>query len=111
MRNKAIRSVRIYDTDNIGLALVDLKKGEIFKFGDLEVELMENIPYMHKFSLCRIVQNEPIIKRGEKIGIAVSNIEAGYHVHVHNMKGLEEYKKSFSSEAGPCAGPQDRLEA
>ena len=26
MRNKAIRSVRIYDTDNIGLALVDLKK-------------------------------------------------------------------------------------
>ena len=54
MRNKAIRSVRIYDTDNIGLALVDLK-GEIFKFGD-EVELMENIPYMHKFSLCRIIK-------------------------------------------------------
>ena len=37
-----------------------------------------------------IAKGEPVVKYGEHIGIAVSDIKAGAHVHVHNVEGHRE---------------------
>lgn len=52
MKEKKVRYARVSEADNIGLALVDLHKGEELHLGSTEVTLREDIPYMHKFSLC-----------------------------------------------------------
>ena len=37
-----------------------------------------------------IAKGEPVVKYGEHIGIASSDIKAGEHVHVHNVEGHRE---------------------
>lgn len=50
----------------------------------------------HKIALADIKAGEPIIKYGNRIGIAKIDIKKGEHVHVHNIKtalsGIIEYK-------------------
>ena len=43
------------------------------------------IPYGHKIAVCDIEIGAPIIKYGEKIGIATVPIKQGEHVHIHNL--------------------------
>jgi altronate dehydratase small subunit len=43
------------------------------------------IPYGHKLALGLIAAGEPVIKYGEVIGLATAAIQAGDHVHVHNL--------------------------
>lgn len=43
------------------------------------------IPYGHKIAVCDIAVGSPIIKYGEKIGVATAPIKRGDHVHVHNL--------------------------
>ena len=40
----------------------------------------------HKIAKCDIKAGEDIIKYGNKIGHATSNIKIGEHIHTHNMK-------------------------
>lgn len=43
------------------------------------------IPYGHKIATYPIKTGDPIIKYGEKIGVATTDIKKGEHVHVHNL--------------------------
>ncbi len=43
------------------------------------------IPYGHKIALRDIKKGEPIMKYGEKLGIASVDITRGEHVHVQNL--------------------------
>lgn len=52
----------------------------------MTVQVIENIPFAHKFALLNIAAGTEIRKYGEVIGIATSNIKAGQHVHVHNLE-------------------------
>jgi altronate dehydratase small subunit len=51
--------------------------------------LSQDIPFGHKFSTKDIQKGEPVIKYGEIIGKAITNISKGGHVHVHNVEGLK----------------------
>ena len=51
------------------------------------MKLAEPIPYQHKFSVADIDPGEEIIKDDMSIGYATDEIQAGRHVHVHNMTG------------------------
>lgn len=51
------------------------------------ITILEPIRFGHKFAVKAIRQGEDIIKYGEVIGAAVTNIPAGAHVHVHNLEG------------------------
>ncbi len=59
------------------------------------VQATEAIPFGHKKALWDIKQGENIIKYGYPIGHATSDIQAGSHVHTHNLKtnlsGIIEY--------------------
>lgn len=68
--------------DNVGVALSECSLGLIAD----GVELNEVIPQGHKYSLKKIQKNESIIKYGNIIGYAISEIPAGSHVHTHNTR-------------------------
>lgn len=44
-----------------------------------------DIPFGHKVALCAIAVGAPIIKYGVTIGLAITPISKGEHVHVHNL--------------------------
>ncbi|MDE6469515.1 MAG: altronate dehydratase family protein, partial [Eubacterium sp.] len=54
-----------------------------------------NLDNGHKYAVCNIKKGESIIKYGYPIGIAKADIDAGEHVHSHNLKtalsGEQEY--------------------
>lgn len=76
------KTLIINKTDNVAVALTDLKKGEVHN----GVTLLEDIPCAHKFALIDICENENVIKYGYPIGHAIKNILKGSHVHVQNTK-------------------------
>jgi altronate dehydratase small subunit len=78
--------------DNIGVALAPLLKGQSITIG-LEpnccvIELQEDIPMGHKFSLALIARGDPIKKYGAVIGRCIAETDAGQHVHLHNVESL-----------------------
>ena len=54
----------------------------INKLDNVEINLSDG----HKYALCDIKTGENIIKYGNPIGHAISDIKMGEHIHTHNMK-------------------------
>ena len=71
----------IHKADNVAVVLRPHKKGEVVE----GVTLLEDIPQAHKVALKDIKKGENIIKYGNPIGHATSDIKAGMHVHVQNV--------------------------
>ena len=76
------KSIIINSLDNVGIALCDLKNGEIVS----DITLESDIPQKHKFALKNIRKGENVIKYGYPIGVATEHIQKGEHIHSHNLK-------------------------
>ncbi|WP_226665425.1 UxaA family hydrolase [Metabacillus litoralis] len=91
-----ITFIKINDHDNVAIAIRKLDEGSTIKVGDQTVDLIQDIPKGHKFSLTNINMEENIIKYGFPIGHAIEEIKSGSWVHSHNMKtnlsGVETYE-------------------
>lgn len=76
--------------DNVATVVVQIDGGEeIIVETDKQkfvVHVMENIPFGHKFAIRDISKGDLIIKYGEPIGAARTDIKTGQHVHVHNLE-------------------------
>ncbi|MCL7394012.1 MAG: UxaA family hydrolase [Thaumarchaeota archaeon] len=86
------RAITLSEKDNVAVALEEILEGEDVEVtiggGKIILKALNNIPFGHKISLRRIRRGEKIIKYGEPIGEAVTDIEQGEHVHVHNIKSI-----------------------
>ena len=80
--------------DNVVGAIEPIKKGDTvtYKCAGVEKTLtaLEDITIYHKLATRDIAKGEPVVKYGEHIGVASSDIKAGEHVHVHNVEGHRE---------------------
>ena len=90
-----MRNAMIIDAkDNVAVAIEPIAKGDnaIYVCEGKEVSLpaLEDITIYHKLAVRNITKGEPVVKYGEHIGIASSDIKAGEHVHVHNVEGHRE---------------------
>ena len=74
--------------DNIATARVEIEAGIILsrEVGD-DITLRDKIPFGHKLALEPIAQGEPVLKYGQRIGIATRDIVPGDLVHVDNLAG------------------------
>ena len=77
--------IKINRADNVAVALRDFNKGEVICL-DSEIILNDDIARGHKFALCDIKADEPVIKYGFPIGYAKEDIKKGCHIHVHNLR-------------------------
>ena len=79
--------IRLNSNDNVAVALHDLQVGQRVTLPDGSVlTLRDDIAFGHKVAVQAIAQGEKVLKYGLPIGSATSDIEAGEHVHVHNLK-------------------------
>jgi len=79
--------------DNVATVLADEVKEDNVLSVDLggktvEVKMINDIPYGHKFALKPIQKGEQIIKYGTSIGRSIKEIQPGEHVHLHNIEPL-----------------------
>ncbi len=83
--------IKIHPSDNVAVALDDLKKGTTISVGDETIVLLEDIARGHKIALKDLETGQAVIKYGNHIALASKDIRAGEWVHVHNAKtGLSE---------------------
>ncbi len=88
----ALEAIMFHPADNTAVALTDLPQDKTLTLTaegqTREVTLIKPITYQHKFSIVPINRGEKVLKYGQVIGEAIKDIEAGEHVHIHNMVGL-----------------------
>lgn len=77
----AARSLLAHPGDSVGVALTALEAGR----EEQGIALLEPIAAGHKFALQLIKEGTPVIKLGHAIGVASRDIQAGAHVHEHNL--------------------------
>ena len=97
---------RITSSDNVAVAVSELKKGVGVSTGDLSVIPLEDIPPGHKIALTDIENEERIIKYGFPIGKARFKIEKGRHVHTHNITTLLSETPVYSYRPPPAQPPE-----
>lgn len=73
--------------DNIAVSLFDLQAGETVAQDEVSIKVLNDIPRGHKIAVREIKKDTGIIKYGERMGHATSDISVGEHVHVHNVLG------------------------
>ena len=75
-------------SDDVATALRPLDTGQKAHVEGLEQTLLirQDIPLCHKVACRDIAVGESVRKYGEVIGVATATIQAGTHVHVHNLK-------------------------
>lgn len=98
-------ALRVDDLDNVATIFANgVTAGDEVevrdKKGNLDrIKVHSDIPYGHKIAVTDIPAGAHIMKYGESIGEADTDIRRGDYVHVHNMKALrgrgdlEEAKK------------------
>jgi (2R)-sulfolactate sulfo-lyase subunit alpha len=78
--------------DNVGVATVDIKTGEVAQGlymdsqENIEMKALHDIPLGHKIALTDLSTDASVIKYGADIGRVVAEIKTGEHVHTHNLK-------------------------
>ncbi len=77
------------EKDNVATALEPLKAGSVvfvaFHGHTARIKLASNIPLGHKFALEELKRGAAVVKYGEPIGITISAVGKGEHVHIHNI--------------------------
>ena len=85
--------IRLNGADNVVIALQDLPAGS--KIEGLPVPLPGAVPRGHKVAAQDIAQGEAVIRYGQTIGQATSDIPAGAHVHSHNL-GMGPHSSDYA---------------
>ena len=79
------------ERDNVATAIEDLAAGKetpVWLGREVRhIKVLEAIPFGFKVALVDIAEGSFVIKYGEEIGIASSDIKKGEQVHVHNLGG------------------------
>ncbi len=78
------KAITIHSSDNLAVALVDLKAGEQIVIGKAKVTLEENIKAKHKFALKNFAPGDDMFMYGLVIGIANELIKKGEAITVKN---------------------------
>lgn len=88
--------IQITKDDNVAVALREIEAGEVLLVNGQQIQTRQAIPFGHKVAIQSLVKGQNVIKYGHPIGHANEDIQAGAHVHVHNLKtnldGQQEYK-------------------
>ena len=103
--------IKIHPADTVAVALSPLKKGTKIQLDGQTVTLTEDIPQGHKFALTDIAEGDSVIKYGNSIGVAKTDIAKGSWIHTHNMKtGLGDLLTyTYNKETTPLAEKEARF--
>lgn len=99
-----IPAIHVNEKDTCVTVAEEVHPGDVVKYslhdGTIgSVVAKDNIPAYHKIAIVDQAVDERVLKYGYPIGIVTKEIEAGQHVHIHNIRsaGLKATKE------GACA--------
>ncbi|MEQ9406411.1 MAG: altronate dehydratase family protein [Fuerstiella sp.] len=75
----------LHAQDNVAVAAASLPPQTAVQIADASLETQAAIPAGHKMAIHEIPDGQPIVKYGQVIGYASSDIRPGDWVHVHNV--------------------------
>lgn len=100
--------LQVHPRDNVLVALQPLAQGVALPEPFAQLSAQQAIPAGHKVALTNIAKGQPVIKYGFAIGAATTDINAGEHIHSHNLatllSGQVDYRYS-GCQAQPLAFP------
>ena len=79
------RALVISERDTVATALEPLEAGARVAIGSHQIDVRSTIPSGHKVALVDMAVGDAVIKYGSPIGTATRAIQAGDHVHTHNV--------------------------
>ncbi|GIP16683.1 D-galactarate dehydratase [Paenibacillus montaniterrae] len=89
---QGVNAIVMHELDDVATALEELASGQEVEFWLNEkmerIQLLDAIPFGHKFAIRDIASAQHVRKYGEVIGRATQQIACGAHVHVHNLEGI-----------------------
>lgn len=88
--------IQLHPQDNVLVCVSAVAKGATVSWGETQFEVDADIGVGHKIAARAIAAGEKIIKYGVPIGSSLQDINAGAHVHSHNIKS--DYLASHSRE-------------
>ena len=93
MKKNDIQTIRLNKEDNVVIAKrhLDIKH----RIEDDDVVTRDPIPSGHKVATCAIRKRDYILKYGQIIGVASQDIQAGDHVHTHNID-MSDFSRDYS---------------
>lgn len=94
MQNKLIK---VNTSDNVAVALVNLKAGDIIPFEGQVVKILSNVKSKHKIALDKFNPGDRILMYGVLVGTANAVIEKGDLLTIKNVK--HESEKVFGKTA------------
>jgi altronate dehydratase len=72
--------------DNVGVVIETVSVGDEVKLSDsIVIKSLSDLTSPHKIALVDIAEGTMIIKYGEVIGYATTQVKQGEFVHVHNL--------------------------
>ncbi len=89
----AVKVIRLHPEDNVAIVLGGLHKGQLLPFEGDMLEAQQNVPDLHKVAIAPVAEGESLIKYGQVIGKAGSDIAPGEHVHSHNCLMADAQKE------------------
>lgn len=99
-------AIHLHPTDNVAVARVPLAAGAELHVNGLHLVTLDPIPAGHKVALQPIARGEMVRRYGQAIGRARMAIEAGRHVHTHNLSFEElQLNYEFPSTETPLPSP------
>lgn len=102
-------AVHLRPEDNIAVAARNLEPGLEIEFKGSRLLPSKRIGMGHKMALRPIKKGEAITKYGQIIGFAGRDIEAGEHVHVHNVSAAAfERDYAFCRDCPPPPAPAEK---
>ena len=92
--------IRLAARDNVVVARLELEPGS--RIDGEDIVITTAIPGGHKIATREIRRGDPVLKLGEAIGFATSDIAPGEHVHTHNCNvGKTDRDYSPASQSTP----------
>lgn len=99
-------AIRLHNSDNVAIARVSLSAGQIIRPGGGSLTVRDSIAAGHKVAIEAIAAGQPVLRYGEMIGRARIAIEAGTHVHTHNLTFEEiSFNYEFPTSDRPLPAP------
>lgn len=98
--------ILLHPGDNVAIARLPLPAGHLVRVGGREIVLRDPIPAGHKLALATLDEGDSFRRYGEVIGRARQRVEAGSHVHTHNVAfGEFSLNYEFPDRETPLPAP------
>jgi altronate hydrolase len=95
MRNKTLV---LHPNDNVGVALIDLSKGELIKDSEKTIKIQDDITAKHKYALQNFLPGDDILMYGTIVGEATQAIPAGGAITLANIRHKTRKYRSTSQD-------------